>query len=131
MTRDFGSAVAERRAKQGKPAAPSAPAEVMQRLSPDKVSAMVAWLAHRDCQAEATIHEAGGGYFAQLNWARSAPLFATEKEGVTDAPVPENVRDGQLTLADFDSGDMPSSGDGSMGAPSALDQVFRHLKSTD
>tara|TARA_R110002072_G_scaffold31735_18_gene97690 strand:+ start:11783 stop:12784 length:1002 start_codon:yes stop_codon:yes gene_type:complete len=129
MTQDFAASVNERRKSQGKSAARSAPAEVMQRLSPDKVSAMVVWLAHSSCQAEASIHEAGGGYFARLNWARSAPLFATEIEGVTNAPVPENIRDGQATLADFDNGDMPLSGDGSMGSPSALEQVFKHLKS--
>ena len=128
MTRDFASAVNERRERLGKPATRSAPEEIMQRLSPDKVSAMVAWLAHRNCDAEATIHEAGGGYFAQLNWARSAPLFATEKDGVEGAPRPENIRDGQATLADFANGDMLRSGDGSMGSPSALEQVFDHLK---
>ena len=128
MTQDFGAAVDARREEQGKPAARKAPAEVMQRLSPDKVSAMVVWLAHQDCQAEASIHEAGGGYFARLNWARSAPLFATEKEGVLAAPLPENIRDGQSTLADFAGGDYPISGDGSMGAPNALEQVFGHLK---
>ena len=30
-------------------------------MSADKVAAMVAWLAHRDCTAQATIHEAGAG----------------------------------------------------------------------
>lgn len=129
MTQDFASSVNERRLSQGKPAARSAPAEVMQRLSPDKVSAMVVWLAHSSCQAEASIHEAGGGYFARLNWARSAPLFATEKEGVEGAPIPENIRDGETTLADFEHGDRPLSGDGTMGSPSALEQVFKHLKS--
>jgi NAD(P)-dependent dehydrogenase (short-subunit alcohol dehydrogenase family) len=128
MTQDFASSVNERRLAQGKPASRSAPAEIMQRLSPDKVSAVVVWLAHSICQAEASIHEAGGGYFAQLNWARSAPLFATEKEGIENAPTPENIRDGQTTLADFENGDRPKSGDGTMGSPSALEQVFKHLK---
>lgn len=128
MTQDFASSVNERRVSQGKPAARSAPAEVMQRLSPDKVSAMVVWLAHSSCMEEASIHEAGGGYFARLNWARSAPLFATEKDGVEGAPQPENIRDGQETLNDFENGDRPKSGDGTMGGPSALEQVFKHLK---
>lgn len=128
MTQDFETSVNETRRAQGKKVAPSAPDEVMQRLSPDKVSAMVAWLAHPECQAEASIFEAGGGYFAQLNWARSAPLFATEKEGVVGAPLPENIRDGQQTLADFEHGDMPRSGDGTMGAPNALQWVYAHLK---
>ena len=128
MTQDFAASVNERRLAQGKPAARTAPAEITERLSPDKVSALVAWLAHPTCQSEASIHEAGGGYFARLNWARSKPLFATEKEGVVGPPLPENVRDGQATLEDFDRGDRPVSGDGSMGSPSALEQVFKHLK---
>ena len=128
MTRDFGSAIDQRRREQGKTALPDAPAELVQRLSPDKVSAMVVWLAHQSCRAEASIHEAGGGYFAQLHWSRSAPLFATEIEGVEGAPLPENIRDGQPTLADFENGDMPVSGDGSMGSPTAMEQVFGHLK---
>jgi 3-hydroxyacyl-CoA dehydrogenase/3a,7a,12a-trihydroxy-5b-cholest-24-enoyl-CoA hydratase len=129
MTQDFAASVNERRIAQGKEAARSAPLEILERLSPDKVSAMVVWLAHPSCQAEASIHEAGGGYFARLNWARSAPLFATEKEGVEEAPLPESIRDGEATLADFENGDMPTSGDGTMGSPSALEQVFKHLKS--
>ena len=129
MTQDFASSVNERRISQGKPASRGVPPEVSQRLSPDKVSAMVVWLAHPSCDAQASIHEAGGGYFAKLNWARSAPLFATELEGVENFPQPELVRAGHATLADFKNGDMPTSGDGSMGSPSALEQVFKHLQS--
>ena len=47
------------------------------------------------------------------------------------APIPENIRDGLGTLADFDRGDRPTSGDGTMGAPDALQRVFGHLKSSD
>ena len=49
-------------------------------------------LCHKDCEAGATVHEAGAGYFAQLRWQRSAPLFATEAEGVDGAPEPEAIR---------------------------------------
>ncbi len=131
MTEDFAHSINESRIAAGKKPAPSAPEAIMKRLSPDKVSAMAVWLAHRNCQAEAALFEAGGGYFAQLNWARSAPLFATEKEGIMGAPIPENIRDGLETLADFDRGDRPISGDGTMGAPDALQRVFGHLKSGD
>ena len=41
---------------------------------------------------------------------------------------PEAIRDGLATLDDFDGGDYPRSGDGSMGAPSGLDFVFAHIK---
>ena len=129
MTTDFGHAVDERRKRQGKAPAKAAPKEILDLLSPDKVAAMVVWLAHQDCQSEATVHEAGGGYFAQLNWARSAPLFATTKENVEVAPLPEHVRDGASTLSDFEHGDLPKSGDGTMGGPSPLQRVHQHLKS--
>ena len=131
MTTDFGEAINERRVQQGKKAVRPAPEAILDRLSPDKVSAMVVWLAHNDCQSEATIHEAGAGFFAQLHMARSAPLFATEVEKVMGAPMPEHVQQGQGILSDFAGGDMPPSGDGSMGGPSALEQVMKHLKADE
>ena len=128
MVQDLNSNISASRVAQGKSELPAAPAEILERMGPEKIAAMVAWLVHRDCESEAQIYEAGAGYFAQLNWARSAPLFATEKEGVINAPLPEHIRDGLDTLADYDAGDMPISGDGSMGAPNALQWVFKHLK---
>ncbi len=128
MVRDLNSSISANRVAQGKPELKAAPESVMNMMGPEKVAAMVAWLAHQDCDAEAQIFEAGAGYFAQLHWARSAPLFATEKEGVMGAPEPEHIRDGLETLNNFAEGDMPRSGDGTMGAPTALEQIFRHLR---
>ena len=127
MTRDFSTAVNERRVRMGKSAAPSAPEAVMRQLAPAYVSPLVAWLAHESCMEEATVHEAGAGYFARFNWARSNALYATEKEGVTGIPAPEHVRDGAETFKDFANGDIPAAGDGTM-AGSALTRVFDHLK---
>lgn len=129
MVQDLNANISATRVAQGKAELKSAPAEVLDRLGPEKVSAMVAWLAHAQCQSEAKVFEAGAGHFAQINWARSEPLFATEKEGVDGAPLPEHVRDGQDTLHDFGAGELPRSGDGAMGAPNALELVFGHLKS--
>ncbi|MCR9276956.1 MAG: SDR family NAD(P)-dependent oxidoreductase [Pseudomonadaceae bacterium] len=129
MVQDLNSNISATRVAQGKSELKSAPEEVLNRLGPEKVSAMVAWLAHADCQSQAKIFEAGAGHFAQINWARSEPLFATEKEGVDGAPLPEHVRDGQDVLHDFSAGQLPRSGDGAMGAPNALELVFGHLKS--
>ena len=128
MVQDLNSDINASRVAKGKSSLKSAPQEVLDQLGPEKISAMAAWLSHRDCESQAKIFEAGAGYFAQLNWARSAPLFATEKEGIVDAPTPENVRDGQEALDNFVLGDMPSSGDGKMGAPNALERVFGHLR---
>lgn len=129
MVQDLNSNISASRVAKGKPELKSAPPEVLDRMGPEKVAAMVAWLSHSECQFDAKIFEAGAGYFAQLNWARSAPLFATEKEGVEGAPLPEHIRDGQDTLHDYATGDMPRSGDGAMGSPNALERVFGHLRS--
>ena len=129
MTQDFAASVNHRREEQGKAKAPDATKELMDRLSPDKVSAIVAWLAHPSCKAEANIFEAGGGYFARLNWARSRPLFAVDKEDLYRAPIPEEITECQDIFCDFEKGDMPISGDGTMGGPSAFERVLSHLKS--
>ena len=128
MVKDLNSDINASRLAKGKSELKSAPQEILDQLGPEKVSAMAAWLSHKDCKYQAKVFEAGAGYFAQLNWARSTPLFATEKEGVVDAPKPENIREGQKVLGNFMSGDMPNSGDGKMGAPSALERVFDHTR---
>jgi len=128
MVKDLNSDINASRLAKGKSELKSAPQEILDQLGPEKVSAMAAWLSHKDCKYQAKVFEAGAGYFAQLNWARSTPLFATEKEGVINAPKPENIREGQKILDNFMSGDMPNSGDGKMGAPSALERVFDHKR---
>lgn len=127
MTRDFSAAVNRRREKLGKKQTSAAPQEVLRKLAPEFVSPLVAWLAHESCDAEAQIYEAGAGYFARFNWARSSHLYATEKEGVDGAPTPEHVRDGADVFGDFKHGDVPPAGDGAM-AGSALTRVLEHLK---
>ena len=129
MVQDLNASISATRVANGKAELKSAPPDIMARMGPERVSAMVAWLAHKECQSEAKVFEAGAGYFAQINWMRSAPLFVTEKEGVDGAALPEHIRDGQKTLHDYANGDMPRSGDGAMGAPNALERVFGHLKS--
>ena len=128
MVKDLNSDINASRLAKGKSELKSAPQEILDQLGPEKVSAMAAWLSHKDCKYQAKVFEAGAGYFAQLNWARSTPLFATKKEGIIDAPKPENIREGQKILDNFMSGDMPNSGDGKMGAPSALERVFDHKR---
>ena len=128
MVKDLNSDINASRLAKGKSELKSAPQEILDQLGPEKVSAMAAWLSHKDCKYQAKVFEAGAGYFAQLNWARSTPLFATEKEGVIDAPKPENIREGQKILDNFMSGDMPNSGDGKMGASSALERLLAHTR---
>lgn len=152
MTQDFATAVAANRVKQGKTTRPTreTPPGIAELMQPDRISAMVAWLCHKDCNSAATVHEAGSGYFAQLRWQRSTPLFATEAEGVEvriplaflalgdcnrrflnevtcnnaimqGAPAPEAIRDGLMTLSDFDnpgySGELATSSQTGLIAP--------------
>lgn len=128
MVQDLNASISADRVAKGKSELKQAPDELLALMSPDKVSAMVAWLAHTDCEHQAAIFEAGAGHFAQLHWARSEPLLATVKEGVSSAPSPEDIRDGLGTLNDFSAGHLPKSGDGAMGAPNALEVVLGHLK---
>ena len=129
MVQDLNSNISANRVSQGKTKLKTAPEKILEILGPEKVSAMVAWLAHRDCVSDAKVFEAGAGHFAQINWTRSETLFETEKEGVEGAPSPEHIRDGQATLNDFEKGHMLRSGDGAMGSPTALEQVVTHLRS--
>ena len=128
MVRDLNTNISANRVAQGKSALKAAPESVLEIMGPEKISAMVGWLAHESCTARAHIFEAGAGYFARLNWARTTPLYATLKEGVSGAPTPEHIRDGLTALMNFDEGDLPESGDGAMGSPNALERVFGHLK---
>lgn len=43
-----------------------------QRLQPDFVSPLVAWLCHDDCTETKGLFEVGGGYFTRLRWERAA-----------------------------------------------------------
>ena len=128
MTRDFASAINAKREVQGRKPVSAPPPKMLEMMDPCKVAAMVGWLAHKDCEAAATIHEAGAGVFSQLRWVRSAPLFVTSAEGVAGAPLPEHIRDGLNTLSDFDThGEKVSMGDGSMGGENPVMRVLSHL----
>ena len=101
MTDEFAKDVAARKARDGAGngkkgnAVPPSVDGLEQMLHPSNIAGMVGWLCHEHCTNEATLHEAGAGFFAQVRFERSLPLFATEKEGVVGAPTPEHVRDGQ------------------------------------
>ena len=72
MTRDFGTQVSAR--KEAKQSGQTIAVELdstkdngpqkdgpLSRMAPGNVSAMVVWLCHQSCDAEATVHEAGAG----------------------------------------------------------------------
>lgn len=84
------------------------PAELLANLKPEKVSPLVAWLCHEDCEETKGVFEVGAGYIAKLRWERSLghafPLtkafsiddLAAKWDAVTDfseTEHPANVND--------------------------------------
>ncbi len=84
------------------------PPELLANLKPEKVSPLVAWLCHEDCEETKGLFEVGAGYIAKLRWERSQgyafPLtkafgvdeLAAKWDSVTDfndAEHPANVND--------------------------------------
>ena len=55
MVQDLNSNISASRVAKGKSELKSAPAEILDRMGPEKVSAMVAWLAHSQCQSEEVV----------------------------------------------------------------------------
>ena len=132
MTDEFAKDVARNKRKQGKKlkktggTAGGEGARMTQMMHPGNVAAMVAWLCHESCTNEGTIHEAGAGYFTQIRFERSVPLFASINEGVVEGfPTPEHVRDGQATLNTF-TGEVVATGDGSMGGNPIM-RAMKHI----
>lgn len=84
------------------------PPELLANLKPEKVSPLVAWLCHEDCEETKGVFEVGAGYISKLRWERSLghafPLtkafsiddLAAKWDAVTDftdAEHPANVND--------------------------------------
>jgi hypothetical protein len=142
MTDDFAKDVAAKKARdakeKGKAKKPAGkkngfqqPPELAALAAPGMAAAMPVFLAHKECQLGATIHEAGAGYFAQIRFERSAHLFATQREGVRGAATPEHIRDGLETLSDFSQHEAVPTGDGSMGGPNAIMRVLAHMSNAN
>ena len=51
------------------------PADVVAKWKPEYVAPLVAVLAHRDAPASGQVFEAGGGWVAQVRWARAPGVF--------------------------------------------------------
>ncbi len=84
------------------------PPELLANLKPEKVSPLVAWLCHENCEETKGVFEVGAGYISKLRWERSLghafPLtkafsiddLAAKWDAVTDftdAEHPANVND--------------------------------------
>lgn len=73
------------------------PPELLERLDPDLVSPLVAWLCAEDNDANGQIFEVGGGLVYHLKWARSGPFSVSPQDGLT----PEQLRDAWPGILDM------------------------------
>merc|ERR1712113_250332 len=75
------------------------PAEAVKLWKPEYVAPLVAYLCHEDCPTSGAIFEAGGGWFAQVQWARTNGF---EVDIDTGDFTPEAIRDGWPKITNWD-----------------------------
>lgn len=72
------------------------PPELLASLKPEKVSPLVAWLCHENCEETKGLFEVGAGYIAKLRWERTqGQAFPLDKAfGVDDVAAKwDRIRD--------------------------------------
>ncbi len=73
-----------------------------ERLSPELVSPVVAWLAHEDCDVTGEIYAVGGG--------RVARIFIGETQGFAKADLTiEDIRDNWTQIRDEEGYSVPKN----------------------
>lgn len=80
------------------------PPEVLERVGPQYVSPLVAWLCHEECKETGGLYEVGAGYMSKLRWERAGGhCFSQEGEISVDS-----VRDRWADITDFSDSEHPS-----------------------
>ncbi len=75
------------------------PEKMVELWKPEFVAPMVAFLAHEETDCTGRIFEAGGGWFAEVKWART-PGTEIDIDRIDDF-VPETIRDKFNEIEDF------------------------------
>ncbi len=87
------------------------PPPMLERLRPDLIAPLVAWLVSEECSLTGEIIAAGAGHFARVGLAESAGVTLT-------APSPESIRDAWPRIAAMDGAE------GKASAGDALQKLF-------
>lgn len=82
----------------------AAPPEVLEKLNPQYIVALVGFLTHSSCQENSSIFEIGAGYVANLRWERSRGLLMKPDHTYT----PAAIRQKWSQIHDFSEADYPS-----------------------
>jgi len=97
------------------------PKEIIEGVSPEYVSPMVAWLCHEDCEETSGLFEVGAGYMAKLRWERTkGQCFPVGKEITPDAVAKRWAK-----ITDFTDAEHPTDVNNAMGA--ILNNIIRKL----
>ena len=80
------------------------PKELVDALSPEYVSPIVAWLSHEDCQETGGLFEVGGGFFSKLRWERSRGELVRQGRAVT----PELIKKSWSRIVSFEGATHPT-----------------------
>ena len=81
------------------------PPEVLEKLTPEYVSPLVAWLCHESCTETGGIFEVGAGYMAKLRWERTAGQNFDLSQGFDMDDVAANWS----KVTDFSNAEHPST----------------------
>ncbi|XP_071487807.1 peroxisomal multifunctional enzyme type 2-like [Diadema antillarum] len=88
------------------------PPEIFERLKPDYLAPVVAYLSHEDCEANGGVFECGAGWMSQLRWQRTVGVSCLKPN---QPFTPESVRDNWEKICDFEGEvNYPSSTQDSM-----------------
>nr|XP_054756416.1 peroxisomal multifunctional enzyme type 2-like [Lytechinus pictus] len=88
------------------------PPDIFEKLKPDYVAPMVAYLGHEDCKSTGGIYECGAGWAAKLRWQRTAGANCLKPN---QPYTVEQVRDNWEEICNFDGKvTYPSSSQDSM-----------------
>ncbi|XP_030832764.1 peroxisomal multifunctional enzyme type 2-like [Strongylocentrotus purpuratus] len=75
------------------------PPDIFEKLKPDYVAPMVAYLSHEQCQSTGGIYECGAGWAAKLRWQRTAGVNCLKPDQPYTA---EQIRDNWDKICDFE-----------------------------
>ena len=94
------------------------PAELLEKLAPEYVSPLVAWLCNENCEETGGIFEVGAGYIGKLRWERTSEGVFNTANGLS----PEAVASRWDKVTDFSESTNPSD------VNTALGQIIETMR---
>lgn len=87
------------------------PPDLLEKLKPEYVSPLVAWLCSKDCKDSGGLFEVGAGFIGKLRWQRASKGVFNTAQGLS----PEQVAKQWKRVSDFEEADHPGDINTAMG----------------